>query len=294
MSTYDEYAAPVTVTDVTVLKADRNNRHLSVDRGIVYKQAYRLDLHIHLISPEYLEVREEEPLIIFVQGSAWMKQDMDNHLMDLYPIAMAGYKVAIVEYRPSTLRPFPAQAEDVKDAVRFMYEHQKEFGVDKDKIFLMGDSSGAHSALMALMRWEEDMPRIRGLVDYYGPTDIVAMNDAPSAMDHAGPDSPEGLLIGGYPVLESPERTGPTVVMNYITENRPLPPIAIFHGTVDRLVPYSQSELLYERLKTCHKIVEFYPVDGADHGGPTFYCPQVYEKTLEFLNKYSEGDYCFV
>lgn len=287
MPKFDEFeAAPVTVSGAQVLKTDINNRHLVLDRGIVYKQAYRQDLHIHLISPEYVEMREE-PLVIFVQGSAWMAQDLDNHLMDLYPIAMAGYKVAIVEYRPSTLRPFPAQAEDVKDAVRFMYEHQKEFGVDGSRMFLMGDSSGAHSALMALMRWEPDMPSVRGLVDYYGPTDIVAMNAAPSAMDHAAPNSPEGLLIGGYPVLESPERTSPTVVMNYITEEKPLPPIAIFHGTRDRLVPYSQSELLYRKLVECHKTVEFYPVDGADHGGPAFYCPAVYEKTLAFLNNYA-------
>ena len=134
IQTYDNFMeAPVTVESTEVLTTDRNNRHLTLDRGIVYKQAYGMDLHIHLISPEYVDV-VREPLIVFVQGSAWMSQDMDNHVMDLYPVAMAGYKVAIVEYRPSHVRPFPAQAEDVKDAVRFMAEHEKEFCIDVDNI----------------------------------------------------------------------------------------------------------------------------------------------------------------
>ena len=55
----------------------------------------------------------------------------------------------IVEHRESDLAPFPAQVIDVKTAIRFLRLNGRNYHIDTDKIALWGDSSGAHSALIA-------------------------------------------------------------------------------------------------------------------------------------------------
>lgn len=74
------------------------------------------------------------------------------------------------------------------------------------------------------------------------------MNDELSSQNHIEPDSPEGCLIGRLNVLEHPELTDSTVVMNYIDTTRDIPPVLLFHGTNDELVPFGQSCMLYDKL----------------------------------------------
>lgn len=94
-------------------------------------------------------------------------------------------------------------------------------------------------------------------------------------MDHAGADSPEGLLIGGLNVLVNPEQAEPTIIMNHISQEVDIPPILMIHGNKDRLVPFEQSVLLYNDLKQKSKDVEFYKIEEADHGGPDFWSDDV-------------------
>lgn len=80
------------------------------------------------------------------------------------------------------------------------------------------------------------------------PTDISKMNDVPSIMNHIEPDSPEGYLIGRKNVLGNPELVKPTIVINYVNEERVLPPTLIIHGNKDRLSIFTKS-LVYLQVK---------------------------------------------
>jgi dipeptidyl aminopeptidase/acylaminoacyl peptidase len=44
-----------------------------------------------------------------------------------------------------------------------------------------------------------------------------------------------------------------------------LPPFLVAHGTADRLVPFGQSGLLVEALRSAGVTVTFHAVEGADH-----------------------------
>ena len=76
-----------------------------------------------------------------------------------------------------------------------------------------------------------------------------------------------------------------TVAENYISKERTIPPILILHGTKDRIVPYNQSELLYEKLKENDKVVMMYRLKGADHGDPAFWNDNVLNIIDNFLQK---------
>ncbi len=250
-------------------------------RGYVYNE--EKDLYFW-----YIFQGKDLPLIFYVQGSAWKEQVLHEHLLNLYEFSKNGFNVVMPEYRPSSVAPFPAQVEDEKEALKFITENADELGFDKNRIFLWGDSSGAHTVSMMGVTMnrvfcENEIPEIKGVVDFFGPSHIATMNDVPSTMDHISPESPEGLLIGGVDVLENPELADRTVLMNYFDEDTEIPPFAIFHGTRDRLVPFEQSIEFYEKLKACGKDVVFYCLDGADHGGPTFWRDETMDLVLDFM-----------
>ena len=114
------------------------------------------------------------------------------------------------------------------------------------------------------------------------------MNDEPSSQDHRTPDSPEGCEIGNKPVLEHPELVRPTIIANYVQENRELPPILMLHGTNDDLVPFGQGCQLYEALRTAGKDATFYQVLGAHHGGREFWTKEVLDNEEGFMRRLCE------
>ena len=233
----------------------------------------------------YIHHGEKKPFVFYVQGSAWMDQDLYCSIFELYEFAKKGYNVAIAQYRGTGYGPFPLQVQDSKRALKYMTDHYEQYHVDLDNIFLWGDSSGGHTVMMMAVTHnrlfqEFKLPEIRGVVDFYGPTHIATMNDYPSTQDHMGPDSPEGRLIGGLSVPEHPDLADQTIVMNYIAKEIPLVPVLILHGTKDRLVPYHQSIELYECLKKNEKNVTFYRIEEGDHGGEFFW----HEKSLEIVD----------
>ncbi|MBN1933610.1 MAG: alpha/beta hydrolase [Anaerolineae bacterium] len=297
-SSYETFSASAVFTDgIIVIPADFSDLACVTHLGVEYARKSGVPLHLHIIEPMQ---REGEtltfPLILFVQGSAWFKQNTGLSLIQLGRFARRGFVVAIVEYRPSTLAPFPAQIKDTKTAIRFMIKHAAAYHVDPERILLWGDSSGGHTVVMAGVTLDNptlddesptnDPISLKAVIDYYGPSDVSKMCQEPSTMDHVAPDSPEGMLIGGMNVLENPERVRPTVPMTYISPERAIPPILILHGDKDRLVPFGQSVMLFEALKKAGQVTECYQVKGADHGGAPFWTEAVLDIVEAFVRKY--------
>lgn len=261
---------------------------------VVYAERSGEKQQLQILMPDTFGHDQRFPLVVFVQGSAFHRQHVFQHLSQMIRLVEHGYVVAMVEYRPSEIAPFPAQTEDAKTAVRFMRMHAQEYHVDPDHVAMFGDSSGGHTVLMAGITadheldtdlYKEYSPAVNCIVDWYGPTDIAAMNEYPSTQDHVQPDSPEGFLIGRKNVVENPDAADPTVIMNHLSKDRKIPPILIMHGSRDHLVNFNQSCRLYEKLKELGKSVEMYKLAGAYHAFNGFNCDEALQIVLDFLKK---------
>lgn len=238
--------------------------------------------------------RKKTPCIIFIPGSAFHKQDVRARVPQLSLYAAAGIAVALLEYRGAEEEAFPGMVLDAKAGIRFILEHAKEYNIDTNKLFLMGDSSGGYTALMAGITWgipeleecniQGENP-IKGIIDFYGPTNIATMNEELSTQDHRTADSPEGCMIGGVPVLEHPELYKPTIIADYIDEDREIPEVLMFHGSNDELVPFGQSCSLYEVLKSKNKKATFYQMVNLHHGDRGFWSTQVRKIVEDFVNR---------
>ncbi len=273
------------------LNIDCDNRSMEYIPDIEYIEREGIKLYIQLLLP--WDRTESTPLLVYVPGSAFHWQNVKGVIPSASLLANRGFAVAMVQYRGSEVATFPAQMLDAKAAVRFMKINAHKYGLNSDNVYLMGDSSGGHTVLMAgltagILEFEEEIyseasSYVKGIIDFYGPTDITKMNDELSSQNHIEPDSPEGYLIGRKNVLEHPELTNPTVVMNYIDVDREIPPVLIFHGTNDELVPFGQSCMLYDKLVQCNKEATFYAIDNAHHGGREFWSNQVLDIVEDFV-----------
>lgn len=67
-----------------------------------------------------------------------------NYLQQRLQIAEAGYVVASIEYIKVPTRVFPEPLEDVKSAIRFLRANSDRYGIDKNKIAVMGSSAGGY------------------------------------------------------------------------------------------------------------------------------------------------------
>jgi acetyl esterase/lipase len=275
----------------------KNIEYVKRETGTLYLQVLRPNSiadHNHFSEP--VKPKEPWPIVVYVPGSAWFKQDILSSIPNLTKLAERGFVVAVVEYRSSEEAKFPAQIIDTKEAIRFIKKHVEDYNADPDKIVVFGDSSGGHTALMTAYASEKELlgnkdttniaieNSINGVISYYSPVDISKMNNAPSIINHLDENSPEGYLIGKKKVLENMELVEPTIVTNYIDQSRNIPPTLIVHGDKDRLVAFSQSVLLYNSLSKNNKDVIFYKLHGADHGGAPFWTSQLIDVLENFIN----------
>jgi len=249
----------------------------------------KLDLYL----PEQGQTSSPLPLIIWVHGGGWRNGSKDNCRATRF--LGKGYAVASINYRLSSHAVFPAQIEDCKAAVRWLRVNAKKYNLDAERFGVWGSSAGGH--LVALLGTAGDIKdfdkgqnlnvssRVQAVCDYYGPTDLLKMDDFPGRMAHNAPDSPESKLVGG-PIQENKQAVRRLNPISYVTKNDP--PFLILHGDNDQSVPHNQSQLLYEALNKTGVKVTFYTVKGGGHGFKGTDEPDsVREKmVLDFFNKY--------
>src|ERR1041385_1819940 len=76
----------------------------------------------------YLPLKPMRPqLIVWVHGGAWRSGSRKG--VPLTALIDDGYALASIDYRLSTQAKFPAQAHDIKAAIRFLRGHANEWNI---------------------------------------------------------------------------------------------------------------------------------------------------------------------
>jgi len=280
--------------EIRTVEADLGNVGVIYFKDVEFSRPNDYTLYLQILEPDKSGPGavdasthpETYPLVVFIQGSGWRKQSTHLTVPILSSIARRGYVVASLEYRPTSIAPFPAQVEDAQAAVRFLLEHADDYQVDQKNLFLWGDSSGGHSAFLASIR-PALAPMVKGIIDFYGPTDLLVMSATSTpAADHDGPDSPEGMLLGGKRISQNPELARQASPLHVLQAETVVPPVLILHGDQDNVVAFEQSVALYEKLNALGKAVTFYCVKGGAHGGRQFWSEAVLGVVVEFLEQH--------
>ncbi|MDO4539447.1 MAG: alpha/beta hydrolase [Coriobacteriales bacterium] len=299
---YDEFPAfDEEVADVTWLDTTGDEAGVRYIPNVEYEQVDGISRSLQILIPNSRNAKAPSmgcpatrsyPCIVYVQGSAWMRQDVYANLPCIARLAERGYVVAVVQYRESSLASFPAPIQDARNAVRFMRVHAAQYAVDPTRMAVMGDSSGGHTAVYAGILHDDDTDanlfpgtsaEVSCIVNLYGSTDLSFEDSNPSTPNHNLPHSPEGKEMGGINLREDRAARELLTVRCNIDKSTRIAPVLSFHGTKDRTVNTRCSTLLHERLLDTGHDSTLYLLRGADHGGPEFWTPQVLDLVDAFI-----------
>lgn len=233
------------------------------ETDIVYGTGGGTDLALDLYSPA--DLTGPVPGIIFIHGGGWRSGKRQDYRLYTSRFARHGYVVATITYRLGAAGYFPNCVEDAKCAVRWMRANAAELNVDPDRIAVIGGSAGGHLAMM--VGYSSDVPELEGtgghagvssavqaVIDIYGPVDFTVYPER----DHRLVTT---FLQGTYE--EKTETYVKASPITYVDADDP--PTLIIHGTIDSLVPVTQSDLLAERFQALGKMYWYDRMDGWPH-----------------------------
>jgi acetyl esterase/lipase len=213
-----------------------------------------------------LGVSGPTPCVVFVHGGGWTGGDPSQAGGNGLHFARHGIATVSISYRLAPAHRFPACLDDVRRGLRWVRAHADEFGVDPERLVLMGLSAGAHLAVLAhlardLAALEPDLPPdlrdvsedVVGVIAHYGPYDLARRK--PGGWDPIGDllgeraADPEWIRIAS-PVAHAAAASAPMLLI---------------HGTADNVVSWRESERMHAALVQAGRASELLILDGAPH-----------------------------
>src|SRR6266436_9468661 len=96
------------------------------------------------------------PVLVGVHGGGWQVGDRKFYTNWGNYLARNGYAVFAIEYRlmKPGVKTWPGAVYDTKAAVQFVRAEAAEFGLDGERVGLIGDSAGAASVRPRGARWQ--------------------------------------------------------------------------------------------------------------------------------------------
>lgn len=202
-------------------------------------------------------------VMVLIHGGAWATGDKTDFasFVDSLQRRLPGYAIFNINYRLSTgtSNSFPAQENDTKAAIEFIYAKRDEYKIS-DKFVLLGASAGGHLALLQGYKYNNPV-KVKAIVSFFGPTDMTDLYNNP-----ASPFIPAATIaqIVGATPTSNPALYQQSSPINFVTAQSP--PTILLHGGMDPLVSPSQAAALDAKLQlmgVSHQYI-FYPAEA--HG----------------------------
>jgi len=237
--------------------ANTGSYHPRVLRGLTYAETpqgpQKLDL--------YLPTGAEPPPggVLLIHGGGWVTGSRKMTAVWAHLLATHGFVTAAVDYRLLKKAAWPACFEDCHAALAWLRDQGTKYGLDPEKIILLGDSAGAHlAALLALPAYNPEN-RVRGVAALYGPYDLSS--PAPGRW----PRMCQELLLG-CKMHEDGAKARAQALSPIRFVDAQAPPFLLIHGKIDTIVPAASSRMMAAALERAGVPVELILVDGAEHG----------------------------
>lgn len=300
-------AAPVCAQAQAVhetMKVNIERGRIDAVTGIVYSQITSASdnrtLQMTLLVPC---TDKPKPAIIYYPGGGFLSAAHDRYVEMRMALAEAGFVVASVEYR-TVPDMFPALLVDGKSAVRYLRAHARQFGIDPQRIGVIGDSAGGYLAQMVGVTGDDkeydqgdyldQSSDVQAAATIYGISNLMNIGEGYSKeiQDiHASKAVTEALLVHGtafasYPgasILSDTAKAMKASPMGHIRKG--LPPFLIMHGTADALVSPVQSRQLYDALKKADNDVSYVEVEDAGHGDMYWFQQPVIDHVVRWFKE---------
>jgi len=243
------------------------------------------------------------PVVVYFHGGSYTRGDKSEgkRLAYALPMLTGGYAIAALNYSLAPGANFPRPVVEGKAAVRFLRAHAAEFSLDPSHFITAGASAGGYyAALLATtmgaadfddlsLGYPNEPEDIQASVLFFAPLNMTSMDKqfeqsgvARAYAPVASPESSECALFG-VTIGENPElykKASPALLVNSDT-----PPMILFHGADDVIVPPAQSVEMPEALGAAigKDRVALRIVPGAGHTDVKFTEYSIFGEIFAFL-----------
>ncbi|MDP3293162.1 MAG: alpha/beta hydrolase [Nevskia sp.] len=218
------------------------------------------------------------PAVLVIHGGGWKSGDRAQVESIAERVAKRGYVAVNITYRLVPDALFPAPVEDVQQVLRWLRANADRYQVDPTRIGAWGYSAGAHLA---------------ALVGALSPGDRLYAEDARLKV----------VVAGGTPA-DLRKFHGGTLVPNFLgerwsensvafRESSPAayvtagdPPVFLYHGTWDTLVPLDQSLDYKVALDEAGVANELYLLRGLGHIAAFLMDGAAVQRGADFLDRH--------
>ncbi|HEY1599126.1 MAG TPA: alpha/beta hydrolase [Pirellulales bacterium] len=228
--------------------------------------------------------------IVDVASGAWFSDrgKINDHKRARMFDTFCGRGYTVFAVRPGSRNRFTAleMLDNLNQGIRWVKAHAEEYKIDPDCLGLTGASAGGHLACLCAATAADGNPddrdplkrpstRVKAVSVFFPPTDFTNWGK-----QKVSPDNPGGtsrmignlLFTGGITTQKNEE------VYEQIKKISPalnvssrFPPLLVYHGDADPLVPLQQSEVLIEALKKEGVAAELIVKPGGGHPWPTIH-----------------------
>lgn len=97
-----------------------------------------------------------QPMVLFIHGGAWRYGDKRHFSNAAQRLARSGYVAASINYRLVPEGVFPKAFQDCACALAYLQKNSGKYGIDPQRVAIMGYSAGGHLASLLGVAWDED------------------------------------------------------------------------------------------------------------------------------------------
>jgi len=210
--------------------------------------------------------------LLWMQSGGWYSTWVDPKaaVVNNKPFLDKGYTVFIVRHASAPKYTVPEAVEDVRRSVRFIRMKAGDYGVNPERLGVMGGSAGGHLSLMLGITGDDGVAtsndpvlkqsnRIAAVAAIFPPTDLRGWTtDPPEAIKKLPQLKPPLTFDAKLEAAVSP--------IVHVGGKNAIAPILLIHGDKDLLVPIEHSHNLMKVLEKTTVPSKLVIVEGAAHG----------------------------
>ena len=251
--------------------------NIAPDEKIAFKNVEGPALNLHVFHPTGDGVRgnrvdgDRLPCIVFFFGGGWSGGTPRQFFPHSRYLSSRGMVAISAEYRTETSHgttPYEC-VSDGKSAIRWIRANANDLGVDTRRIVAGGGSAGGHVAAACA-----------AVTAFDAETDDLSISAVPAALVLFNPAFDNGPEGWGHDRVS--ERWREISPFHNLSEGHP--PVVVFFGTEDTLVPVSKAEAYRDKVEAFGSRCDLFLYPGQPHaffnyrgGSNPYYDATVYE-----------------
>lgn len=220
------------------------------------------------------ELEKPAPAVLLIHGGVKLGDD-GRWVMNWIArkLAERGYYVLNITYRSLDDWSYPAQLEDLREALAWMRENADSERIDRQRIAVFGYSAGGYLGALAALEEKAGASGVKAIVAGAAPTDLTVYAN--------------GSLLRRYldmdmePFPEQFEQISPLTFVDHSS-----PPVFMYHGRKDELVRPDHTLKFADVLEHNKVPWEIFWIPKKGHVSAFFSSGEAVDEAIDFLDWY--------